>query len=174
MVMMTMIAGRGLEKPPSSHLRASRPAPCRRLAGYFPAGCKEICRRWNSDRAPCVAVFPCDLHPLLISSCLAPRAASRLTRPFRPRPQMKQGLAEGPRGGGAWLRAKPRFCDEVRPGVSNLQPGNSGPSSSGHLSAGEGPRNLGRKKPILVGAGDGSFQKRKKRNWPLVVQRRAF
>lgn len=48
--------------------------------------------------------------------------------------------------------------------MSNLQLENSVSSSSGHLSAGEGgPRNLGRKKPILVGAGDGSFQKEKKK-----------
>ena len=57
---------------------------------------------------------------------------------------MKQGLAEGPRGGGAWLQAKPRFCDEVRPGASNLQPENSVSSSSGHLSPGDGgPITLG-------------------------------
>ena len=45
--------------------------------------------------------------------------------------------------------------------MSNLQPENS-VSRTSKCKRG-GPRNLGRKKPILVGAGDGSFQKKKKK-----------
>ncbi|KAI4545794.1 hypothetical protein MG293_002349 [Ovis ammon polii] len=48
---------------------------------------------------------------MCLSPCVDIARAEAVARRF----QMKQGLAEGPRGGGTWLRAKPRFCDEVRP-----------------------------------------------------------
>lgn len=77
MVVMTMIAGKGLEKPPSpprGHQTSSLQALSR--TSYFPAGCRQSIGCWNSELLyPERPAWPCSLVTstgLLISSCLTP------------------------------------------------------------------------------------------------------
>lgn len=61
-------------KPPLGHQTSSLQALLYQLLCCWKQTNLSALERVAVFRAPCVAVFPCDLHPLLVSSCLAPWA----------------------------------------------------------------------------------------------------